>query len=361
MGLPETISRWLRMAPPATAGRAARARDHLLEPAAMVLGVGMVVLALAAMGYSLGDVLRALWDGSLGTRYAIENSLGNAIPLALVGASVWVAYVAGLFNIGGEGQLQWGGLAGVVVTLALQETSPVLAVVAGLVCGVLAGALWAGIAGLLKVARGGSEVISTIMLTYTAVLLVNYLVNGPLKDPTDFSAATRQTERAAQVDVVLAAVVTAVVVLVTVGVVRGTGLGITMRATGASTRAALIAGLPVKRVWLLTMLLSGGLAGLAGAMEIVAVQHRVSAGWSLNWGLLGIVVAFLSMRRPWLMIAWAAVFGMLQATGPTLKADASVPDAAVTVMLIAPLAAYFVLRWLLESQERRRFRPELAT
>jgi simple sugar transport system permease protein len=326
----------------------------------MVVGVGMVVLALAAMGYSLADVLRALWDGSLGSRFAIEDSLGNAIPLALVGVSVWVAYVAGLFNIGGEGQLQWGGLVSVVVTLALQSVSPLLAVVAGLVCGALAGAVWAGIAGLLKVARGGSEVISTIMLTYTAVLLVNYLVNGPLKDPTDFSAATRQTERVAQLDVMVAAAAAAIVVLVTVGVVRRTGLGISMRATGASSRAALIAGLPVKRVWLLTMLGSGGLAGLAGALEIVAVQHRVSAGWSLNWGLLGIVVAFLSMRKPWLMVVWATVFGMLQATGPTLKADASVPDAAVTVMLIAPLAAYFCLRWLLEAEDRRHPEPEVA-
>jgi simple sugar transport system permease protein len=325
-----------------------------------VVGVGAVVLALAAIGYPLGEVLPALWAGSVGSGFAIENSLGNAIPLGLVGLSVWLAYIAGLFNIGGEGQLQWGGLVSVVVVLALQSASPVLAVVAGLVCGAIAGAVWAGIAGFLKVARGGNEVISTIMLNYTAVLLVAYLVNGPLKDPTDFSAATRQTAPAAQLNVFVAACLMALLVLATVTVVRRTGLGVTMRATGANARAARLAGIPIQRVWLLTMLASGALAGIAGALEILAVQHRVSAGWSLNWGLLGIAVAFLSMRAPWLMVVWAVVFGMLQATGPTLKADASVPDAAVTIMLVAPLVAFFALRRLLASAKRPEPVPEPA-
>jgi ABC-type uncharacterized transport system permease subunit len=318
--------------------------EILVQISALLFGVGSVLLLLIALGHSGPGLLQALWDGSVGSSYAIQVSIGNAIPLILIGGAVWLAFTTGLFNLGAEGQLQWGGLAAVFVAVQFSNFPPVIIVLVSILAAMAAGAIWAGVAAWIKTERGAHEVISTIMLNFIAVLLVNYLINGPLRDPEADFPVTLPIPLNSELSVYIALIPSMAITLAAIIVVQRTRIGLSLRSVGLNREAARFAGIPIKQIWLLTFISSGMMVGLAGGLEVMSVQYLVSPGWSLRWGTLGIAIAFLATKRPMMIIPWGIVFGMLQATGPALKADEGVQDAIVTVMLVMPLIFYFAMK-----------------
>jgi ABC-type uncharacterized transport system permease subunit len=335
----------------------ARRREGLREAAVQVAAFALALLALtvvlALLGYPPGGILRALVDGSVGSKAALGVSLSEAMPLVLTGTAVWLALQVGLFNIGVDGQLWVGGTACLAAVLALPggTPGPVLMIV-GVVCGAAGGAAWAGIAAAMRVARGANEVISTVMLNFVAFIVVDELMTGWLRAPeADHTPRTSPIPEAAHLPqivpdtrITIGILLAAAISIVCVRLVRGSWLGLRLRSIGLNEEAAAHAGLPVDRYRLLTFGLSGAVAGIAGALVILGLRFAIAPGWASSWGLLGILVAFLAIANPYMIVTWGVLFGMLAAAGPELKGATSVPDAVVVLMQVLPVVALFALR-----------------
>jgi ABC-type uncharacterized transport system permease subunit len=315
-------------------------RLALLSLTIVVAVVATTAFILLAGGYSLGAGLSALWTGSLGSWYAITSStLVRAIPLMLTGTAVAVAFRAGVFNIGAEGQLLVGAAAAAAVALAAPH-SGVVATIGALLAGAAAGAAWAGVAAVLRARFGVLEVISTIMLNFVALYAVSYLVRGLLQEPTHAypqSAPLAEGVRLARISgagrLHLGLLVAVAAVLLTGWALRHTAAGFRLRAVGENAAAAASAGLiDVLQTTTRAFLLSGALAGLAGAIEVLGVTYALYEDISPGYGYTAIAVALLAGLDPWRVIVAALLFGALEAGAGAMQRDAGVPSTVASVV-----------------------------
>jgi simple sugar transport system permease protein len=289
----------------------------------------------------VGAALRALWSGAFGSWYAITSAtLVRSIPLLLAGLAVAVAFRAGVFNVGAEGQLLIGATAaaagGVTAATALGALTLPLALGAGMA----AGAAWAGIAGWLRRRFGVLEVISTIMLNFVALYVVGFLVRGPLQEPTRVYPQTETLAPVAQLPRLLPGTRLhwglVLALLAAVGcwwVLRHTAAGFRLRAAGSSPGAAQVAGgIDVARVTTRALLASGALAGLAGAIEVTGVTFALYETLSPGYGYTAIAVALIARLDPLGVVAAAVLFGALEAGASAMQRDAGVPSVIVSVV-----------------------------
>lgn len=321
-----------------------------------VLAVGGAVLAMAALlaatGLPVLDAFRALWSGAFGSWYAISSAtLVRSVPLLLAGLAVAVAFRAGVFNVGAEGQLLMGATAAAAVGVRGAATLGVLALPVALLAGIAAGAGWAGIAAWLRRRFGVLEVISTIMLNFVALYMVGFLVRGPLQEPTRVYPQTEALAPAAQLPRLFAGTRLhwgLVLALVAAGgcwfVLRHTAAGFRLRAVGSSPGAARVAGgIDVERVTARALLASGALAGLAGAVEVCGVTFALYETLSPGYGYTAIAVALLARLHPLGVVGAAVLFGALEAGAGAMQRDAGVPSVIVSVVealiILAVLAA----------------------
>jgi simple sugar transport system permease protein len=336
---------------------------------AFLLSLGVLIGILAALDYDPGDIVTALWDGSVGSKLSLGISASEATPLILTGAGIWLALQGGLFNIGGDGQLQLGGLAALVVVLygGLPEIGGIL-VFAGLLASALAGAVWAGVAGVMKTFRGTNEIISTLMLNFVAFILIDQLMRGSLQDEDNpFTPQTRTISGEAHIGALLEGTRLTWGILVALGVaiavvafVQNTTSGLRLRSIGLNRDAARLSGVAVERYWLTSMLASGAICGLAGGLVLLGLRYYIAPGWASPWGFTGILIAFLALRTPYLIPLWGILFGMLASAGPVLKGSASVPNSVVTIMQTLPVIVlfllYFAVRAMRSADLRSAFR-----
>jgi ABC-type uncharacterized transport system permease subunit len=308
---------------------------------AVVAIVVLTVLLLEAGGYDSSLALMALWNGSLGSTYALTSAtLVRATPLILTGLAVALAFRAGVFNIGAEGQFLAGAAAGAVIGVKLSAALHVLTLPAELLAGAIAGALWAGIAAWLRSRFRVLEVISTIMLNFVALHAVGYLVRGPLQEPLHIYPQSDALADVAQMPKLipgtrlhwgLIAAVAAAVLLW--WVLRYTAVGFRLRAAGANPYAARSAGLiDVGRVTIAAFLLSGALAGLSGAVELTGVTFALYENISPGYGYTAIAAALLARLNPLAVIGTGFFFGALEAGASAMQRDAGVPAAFVSVL-----------------------------
>jgi len=292
--------------------------------------VGAIVVVLS--GGSALTFLRAYIGGAWGGKTGLIATLSTAVPLAMTGLAVLVPLRAGLFNIGGEGQLYIGGLACFVVASAAAALGFPAALVLALVAGAVGGMLWAAGAVALKLWRSTHEVVSTIMLNYIALLIVAYLVLGPLaKSPgitktadIPFVARLPMMASAGGFEISWGWVVPVVLSLGFVWVFFFTGWGLEVRAVGENARAARVSGVNAKRRLMQAFLIGGALAGLAGALVVCGRSFYFSPGFAPHYGYMGILVAMLARRSP-LAIPFAAVFlGSIAAADTSLQLDAGI-------------------------------------
>ncbi len=284
-----------------------------------------LVLTLAVFGVDVRQGLSLIAEGAFGDKFGVARTLVRATPLVLCGLGMAIAWRAGMYNIGGEGQYVLGGLAGAWVAKALVGPAPGLANPAVLIAAALGGALFAGLAGWLQVRRGVQVVISTILLNFTALQALSWAVRGPLQEPKGqlplterlpdtvmFQRFDPQTDLHAGVFVAVAAVVLTALLL------WATKAGYLLRLVGQNPRVARANRVDVGRAQIGAMLVSGGLCGLAGGVDYLGLIGQVGDGFSQNWGFLAIPVALLGGLDPLGVLASGLYFGALMAGGEGL-------------------------------------------
>lgn len=333
--------------------------------AAIGFTLATCALLLAWAGAPVGHAYLLLFEGALGSAFAVSETLTRATPLILTGLAAAVAFRARLFNIGAEGQLYAGALAAIAIGGMHGGTGlglpPAVAFPLMLLAAALAGALLLLGPALLKTRFGVDEVVTTLLMNFIALLFVSMMLDGPMKDPMAMgwpqSVAlppelefSRLMERSRVHGGLLLACGLALLAWV---IDRFTTLGFAMRAVGANAGAAAFAGMRVERVTLIAALLSGALAGLAGAGEVAGRTGYLTLDMSPGFGFSGIVIAMLAGLHPLGVVA-AALFvagvlvgadSMGRAVGvPTYIADVIVAVALLSVLVAAMLMRYRV-RW----------------
>ena len=304
---------------------------------ALVLSLVVAGIIMAAFRASPFAAYAALVTGALGTSQGLAETLVQTTAFLFAGLGVALAFRAGLFNIGAEGQLTVGALTCAVVAAGLHAPKAVEVPVA-LLAGAVGGGVWAAIAGVLRARFGASEVITTIMLNYIAFLGANYLVSGPLRG----NVAAPETAPIAASAVLLPLLpdtrLTAafpLAIAVAIGLwwwLRRTVAGYELRAVGRSERAARYAGINVSGVIVRAMTLSGALAGLAGATEVLALFHRFNVQLSPGYGFTSIAVALIGGSDPVGVIFSAFFFGVMQNGALSMQALAGVPKDLVAIV-----------------------------
>lgn len=299
------------------------------------------VAILGASGFDVSRALTALIAGSAGSLDAIGSAtLVRATPLILTGLAVAVAFQAGVFNIGAEGQFLIGAAATTATALAGRALPPVLLLPLVLAAGAAAGGAWAWLASVLRTRFHVLEVISTIMLNFIAAYLISYLVRGPLQEPTHIFPQTESIVDAARLPRLwpgtrlhFGFAIACVACLATWWVIRHTAAGFRLRVVGANPFAAKSAGqIDLRRVTTRAFLLSGALAGLAGAVEVSGVTLALYENISPGYGYTAIAVALLARLDAAAVIATGVLFGALEAGANAMQRDAGVPSVVVSII-----------------------------
>jgi general nucleoside transport system permease protein len=318
------------------------------------LAVSAAIIVLS--GHNPVVAFGALLEGAFGSRDSLSEVAVKTCPLLLAGLAIAVSFQAGVWNIGVEGQLLMGALAMAAMGTHTLPLPAALALPIDLSVAAVFGALWAGLAGQLKVRRNVNEVISTIMLNFIALGLISYLVQGPLME-----AAGRYPQTDAVVSAVWMPRLTtgyrvhyglplAVLIALALQVLLYRSVaGFEMRAAGLNATAARLAGIDVERRVLLALSLSGALAGVAGGIEVSAVTHRLYERFSPGWGFTAIAVGLLGRLSPTGVVVAAIFFGALDAGSNAMQRTAGVSSVLVSVIqgiVILALVAIEGGRWL---------------
>ena len=283
------------------------------------------------------EAYAALISGSVGNFNSIVNTLVASTPLLLGGLSVGLAFKAGLFNIGAQGQFLMGALLAVIVGVWLRESSPVLAIPLSVLAGMVGGAVWGFIPGLLKATSGAHEVVTTIMLNFVAIATLAAMVSGPLDVPGSPSPITLNVGNSA-LPVILgrnghAGLLLGPIMAVLYGwLLYRTTLGFEIRTAGANPEAARYAGMSPKRLIVLTMSLAGMLAGMAGAAELLGTTKHMTASYGTTVGFDAIAVALLGRTSPVGIILAALLFGAMRSGAAAMQIQAGVPAELVGVL-----------------------------
>jgi general nucleoside transport system permease protein len=308
--------------------------------ALLVLGLASFALLLLLFGRNPLRAYADIFASTLGTAYGFSETLVKVTPLLLTALAAAVPSRIWLINVGGEGQLFVGALCATWAALHLADwpRAPLLGLMALL--GFAGGGAWAAIAGLLRARGWASETISTLLLNYVAILLVQYVVFGPWRDPEGVNypqtaafadAAILPAWPGSRVHAGLLAGLVAVVAFAFV--VSRTRWGLEMRAVGGNVEAARRLGLPVNRYVIVLMLVGGGLAGLAGMAEVSGIQGRLRPSLSPGYGYTGFLVSWMAGGHPAGIIAAAFVLAVITAGGDILQMTQSLPGSAVNVLM----------------------------
>lgn len=338
--------------------------DLLIWP---LVGIGAALLLLMPFvvlgGADVIEAYRVLFTGAIGTLFGLGTTLRFATPLILIGLGVAIPYRAGLFNIGGEGQLLMGAAAAVLSATALGDSFNVWgAYVLPLIVGALVGGAWGGIAGYLKAWRGINEIISTIMLNFFALFVIQYLVTVPFRDPNLTYAATRRIPDQFEFPLFfggarihLGFFIAVVFAIIMAWYAENTRSGFQLRIVGLNPALAERVAISVRSQYLLAFTMGGALAGLGGTMDALGNQFRVGLEFSPGWGFDAIAVALLARGNMLAVVPVAMFFAALRNGANVLGRTLAIPGAivfilqALPVMVVAVLIGYRAYRRIHES------------
>ena len=326
-------------------------------------------LIIIASGQSPVEAYSAMISGAFGGWRQIGETLLRATPLIFTGLAVSYGFRAGLFNIGAEGQLFLGGLAAAFVGLKVAGMPALVSLPIIILAAFAAGAAWAFIPALMKAKIGAHEVITTMMFSYIGKYLVSYLVNGPLRATGNIPQTTElpitsQLPRLsdllpfigsnrAHVGIILGIIAA----LVVWWILKYTVMGYEARAVGFNPSAAETAGISVASTTIKSLCISGGLAGLAGAVEVLGVHYRLFDQFSSGFGFTGIAVALLAKNNPFGVILAAILFGSLSAGAGTMQLEAGVSQKVITIIqgtIIFLVGAETIVTWAVSRVRGRK-------
>lgn len=320
----------------------------------MLLALGVSALLLKLNGFRAADVINVMVLGALSDKRSIAEVLLKATPLILIGVGLCVAFRCSIWNIGAEGQLYAGASAATACGVNFSALPAWLHIALILGAGAVAGALWGVLAGVLRVYFRASEVVTTIMLNYVAIILTSFLVTGPLKDPGASYPQSAKLARDLWLPRFLPPTRLHIGILIAVALAMAayvflfrSSAGYAVRVVGLNPSAASYAGINVARSVLIAIAISGGLAGLAGAIEIDGVNYRLYQDISPGYGFEGIAVALLANNNPLGAIASGVLFAVLRSGSELMQISAQVPQVLVFViqgLCILSIAAFAALR-----------------
>ncbi len=349
-------------------GFARNAFGVLLPPLlAVVAALVLFGAFLAAQGIDPLDAYGLILLGAFGTWFSWQNTLVRAAPLLLTGLCVALPAQMGLLIIGGEGAFVLGGLAAVAAGLYLYGIGcpDMLALILMAAAGIVTGGALIAFCGILRIKRGVNETISSLLLAYISIAVMNQIVEGPMRDPASLNRPSTPTLPS---DVMIGTIPNTTIhyglvfgllaCLAAYFVVYFTKFGFAARIVGGNARAGRVVGLPVERMVVAFCFAAGGAAGLAGMVEVAAVQGAASADLATGVGYTGILVAFLARMNPLALIPVAILLGGLDAAGGLLQQRLGLPDATMLVLR----GTLFVMLLASESLQGRlkRFWPQRA-
>ncbi|SDX06488.1 ABC transporter permease [Roseicitreum antarcticum] len=319
-----------------------RVLESILIPLGALLASALIfAVFLSALGKSPATFLSLVWTGGFSSWFSIQNALQRAAPLILTGLAFAIPARIGLTLLGAEGAVVIGGFSAAVVAIPL-VTAGLPAAFVWLVMAVAAmavGAAWVGLAGWLKHHRGVNETISSLLLTYIAIAIVSFLIEGPFRDP---GSANKPSTMPLGTDYRIGGMFDSSVhwglaaglflsVALWVLMAR-TPFGFAARMTGGNLRAAQGQGLPVGRLLVACCAIAGACAGVAGFFEIAAIHGQANASLAAGYGFTGILVAFLARHNPLAVVPVAILFGALEASGGLVQRRMEMPDATMLVL-----------------------------
>jgi ABC-type uncharacterized transport system permease subunit len=292
---------------------------------------GTLEVGLAIEAYS------ALITGSVGSFNAIVNTLVAATPLLLGGLSVGLAFKAGLFNIGAQGQFLIGALCAVIVGVWFRESPSIIGIPLSVLAGMVGGAAWGFIPGFLKATSGAHEVVTTIMLNFVAIAILAAMVAGPLDAPGSPSPITLDVGNSALPVIIgrnghIGLIIAPIMAVLYGFLLYRTTRGFEIRTAGANPDAARYAGMSPRFLLVLTMSLAGMLAGMAGAFELLGVTKHMTASFGTTVGFDAIAVALLGRTSPIGIVLAALLFGALRTGAAAMQIQAGVPRELVDVL-----------------------------
>lgn len=328
----------------------------MAPPVAAVLFALLVSAGLLAInGFHASDVFTIMVTGVFHDVRSTSEVLLKATPLILIGGGLCVAFRCSIWNIGAEGQLYAGAIAATIVGVFFTGLPPWVHIVLVLAAGALGGAFWAAIAGLLRVYFNASEIVSTIMLNYIAIILTSYMVTGPLKDPTVAYPQSPKLMHDIWLPRFLPPTRLHIGILIAVGLAVAlyvflfrSSAGYAVRVVGINQYAARYAGINVTKNILLAISISGAMAGLAGAIEIEGVTFRLYQDISPGYGFEAIAVALLANNNPLGAIFSGILFAALRSGSELMQIDSQVPQVLVFViqgLVILSVVAFAALRF----------------
>ena len=345
---------------------------HRLRPAtipllAVALGVILGAVLMASVGANPFEAYAAILEGSLGDNDAFGRTLEKATPLVLGGLAVAFAFKAGLFNIGGQGQLLVGASFAAWAGFTFQMPT-IIHIPFALLVGGIAAALLGGLVGYLKAYRGTHEVISTIMLNFVAANLTDWLASpgGPWGDPAATNpsrlARTPLVNGSAEIPHVgglpLGFLVAVAAAIVCWWLLERTTTGFEIRTVGANRHAARYAGIRVARVTIVAMAISAFLAGVGGSIETLGVVGRFEPGFNAGLGCDGITIALLARTNPLAVVPAALLLGAMDAGASLMQARTTVEPEIINIIqafilffVAAPIAVRWILRRRAEEEE----------
>ncbi|HEX2621048.1 MAG TPA: ABC transporter permease [Phototrophicaceae bacterium] len=359
-------------------------RNRLPVIVALLAALLVSAVMLLMMNINPLDAYHSMVLGAFGTENATAETLVKAIPILFVATGICIAFRGGIINVGGEGQMIMGALAGVSATIVLKDAAGWIIIIGSLIAGFTAGALYGGLVGVLKAYFNVNEVLSTIMLNQVSAQIMNFLLNGPLLDPAEAGVnkipKTARIPEAAELPRFFISLPQSVADLLHLdhatlfdrtrlhyGLVIAIGcavityvllwrtiVGYRIRAVGYNPAASRYAGIRVQRYTVLAMLLAGGLAGLAGVVQVLGLQFRLqtdgsATGFTGNAGFNGIVAALFGGLNPFGAIPASILFGGLLVGAQKMQRDIGVSASLVTavngiIVLFIVSSQYFVRR-----------------
>ena len=314
-------------------------RATLPQIVAIVLAFLVGAIVLLATGYSPINAYLAVIKGAFGDIYGIGQTFTQATPIIFTALAFIFAFKCGLFNIGAEGQLLIGGFTAALVGISFGDLPVYIHLPLALLAGAAGGALWGFIPGILKARLGAHEVITSMMLSYVALYITSYMVNYPFIAPPGWVAQTVPVTPSAELPRILPPTQLSASIFIAIGmavmttlILDKTVLGYEVRAVGLSTSAAKSNGINVKNTVVFAFVMSGALAGLGGAGEILGVHHRFINGFSPGYGFDGLAVGLIGGLNPIGSVLAAILIGALRAGGMTMNTVTGVPIDIVSVL-----------------------------
>ncbi len=336
---------------------------NLVVPLAGVVAALLVgALMLVILGANPISAYAAMVNGAVGSVSGITQSLVKATPLLLVGLGICIAFRANVINIGGEGQIILGAIAATWFPLTFSTWPGWLLIPITLILGFVAGAIWGFVPGILKARLNVNEILSTIMMNSIALQFMYLLIRGPMMDPSGIAAGTflAQSARIPQQATLprlvpqtllhAGAILALVLAIAVYFFLWRTTIGYRIRAVGLNPDASRYSGINVPFYQAFAMTMAGGFAGLAGAIEIMGVQHRLLDGITSGYGFTGIVAALLGGLHPLGLIPASILFGGLLVGANEMQRAVQVPSSLINailglVVLFVSGAALWSRRW----------------